>query len=81
MKRSILIFSFVLLASCGAMAQKQDSVPVKSLAEKGAQSDILFGNQAKKKQLLDTPQKLQMPDSSQTKDIQSKKKKPKHRKI
>ena len=63
------------------MAQKQDSIPGKSLAEKGAQGDILLGKEVKKNQLLDTPPRLQVPDSSQKNDIHSKKKKSKYRKI
>jgi hypothetical protein len=63
------------------MAQKQDSIPGKSLAEKGAQGDILLGKETKKNQLLETPQRLQGPDSSQRKDTHSKKKKSKHKKI
>jgi len=80
MKKNILISSFVLLISGGSIAQKQDSIPGKSLSEKGAQGDILLGKEAKKNQLLDTPQRLQVPDSSQKKDIHSKKKRPRHKK-
>jgi hypothetical protein len=75
MKKNIFIFSFVLLTSCYGMAQKQDSVPVRSLAEKGGQGDILLAKETKKHQLSASPQMLNAADSSQNKDIHSKKKK------
>ena len=81
MKKTSLILSFLLLVSGGAMAQKHDPVPGDSMAEKGAQGDFLLGKEAKKNQLLDTPQKLQVPDSSQKKDVHSKKKRARHKKI
>jgi len=58
MKKNIFIFSFILLVSCNIMAQKQDSVPARSLAEKGAQGDIILGKENKKSQLLNPPQLL-----------------------
>jgi len=74
MKKNIFISSFVLLISCYGMAQRQDSVPVRSLAEKGSQGDILLGKEAKRDQLSAPPQMLNAADSSQKKDIQSKNK-------
>ena len=55
------------------MAQKQDSVPARSLAEKGAQGDIILGKENKKSQLLDPPQILQVGDSSGKREVHSKK--------
>jgi hypothetical protein len=79
MKNNIFIFSFVLLISSTGMGQK-DSIPIRSLVEKGAAGDILLGKETRKAQLLGTPQRLQMPDSAQEKDIHLKKKKAKHKK-
>ena len=81
MKKDILISSFVLVVCSVGMAQKQDSVAVKSLVEKGSQGDILLGNENKKNQLSGAPQILNITDSSQKKDIHSKKKKQKHKKL
>ena len=55
------------------MAQKQDSVPARSLAEKGAQGDIILGKENKKSQLLDPPQILQVGNSSGKREVRSKK--------
>jgi hypothetical protein len=78
MKKNIFIFLFVLLISCNLMAQKQDSVPARSLAEKGAQGDIILGKENKKSQLLESPQKiLQVGDSPGKKEVHSKKAKKK----
>lgn len=62
------------------MAQKQDSIPARSLAEKGSQGDVLLGNEHKKAQLSTAPQMLSAADSSQKKDIHSKKKRNRHKK-
>ncbi len=70
MKKSIFIFPFILLISFTIMAQKQDPVPARPLAEKGAQGDIILGKEYKKSQLLNAPQILQIGDSSQKKSIQ-----------
>jgi hypothetical protein len=59
------------------MAQKQDSVPARSLAEKGAQGDIILGKENKKSQLLESPQILQVGDSPGKKEVHSKKAKKK----
>jgi hypothetical protein len=77
MKKNIFIFLFVLLISCNLMAQKQDSVPARSLAEKGAQGDIILGKENKKSQLLESPQILQVGDSPGKKEVHSKKAKKK----
>ena len=55
------------------MAQKQDSIPARLLAEKGAQGDIILGKENKKGQLSATPQILQVEDSSRKKEVPSKK--------
>ena len=81
MKKDILIFSFAFLINCDMIAQKQDSIPARSLAEKGAQGDIHLGNEIRKDKLLDAPQRLPLADSSPRTDIHSKKKKNKSRKI
>jgi len=81
MKKDILIFSFVFLIHCDMIAQKQDFIPGRSLAEKGAQGDIHLGNEIRKDKLLDAPQRLPLADSSPRTDIHSKKKKNKSRKI
>jgi hypothetical protein len=78
MKNNTFIFSFVLLIRFNGMAQK-DSIPTKSLVEKGAAGDILLGRETKKAQLLVTPQRLQMPDSAREKEIHLKKKKAKNK--
>ena len=70
----------VLIVCSTAIAQKQDSVAVKSLVEKGSQGDILLGNENKKGQLSAAPQMLNITDSSQKKNIHSKKKKVKSKK-
>ena len=57
------------------MGQKHDSVPARSLAEKGAQGDVHLGNEIRKDKLLDAPQRLPVADSSPRTDIHSKKKK------
>ena len=80
MKRNIFIFSFFLLVSCRIIAQKQDSIPVRPLVEKGAQGDVLVGNENKKARLSAVPQMLNAIDSSQ-KDIHSQKKKSKQKNI
>ena len=79
MKKNIFIFSFILLVSCNIMAQKQDSVPARSLAEKGAQGDIILGKENKKSQLSAAPQLLQVGDSSGKKEIHTKKAKNKNK--
>ena len=81
MKKDILIFSFAFLINCDMIAQKQDSIPARSLAEKGAQGDIHLSNEIRKDKLLDAPQRLPVADSSPRTDIHSKKKKNKSRKI
>jgi hypothetical protein len=81
MKKDILVFSFVFLINCDMMGQKHDSVPARSLAEKGAQGDVHLGNEIRKDKLLDAPQRLPVADSSPRTDIHSKKKKNKPRKI
>ena len=53
MKKDILVFSFVFLINCDMMGQKHDSVPARSLAEKGAQGDVHLGNEIRKDKLLD----------------------------
>jgi hypothetical protein len=80
MKKSILICSFGLLVSGNIMAQKQDSIPARSLAEKGSHGDVLLGKEHKKAQLSAAPQMLNAADSSQKKDIHSKLKKNKPKK-
>jgi hypothetical protein len=55
---NIFIFSFVLLISGDIMAQKQDSIPARSLAEKGAQGDLILGKEIL--QTGDSPQKKEM---------------------
>jgi len=80
MKRNIFIFSFFLLVSCRIIAQKQDSIPVRPLVEKGSQGDVLLGNENRKARLSAVPQMLNAIDSSQ-KDIHSQKKKTKHKNI
>jgi hypothetical protein len=72
--KNVHIFSFVLLISCDCVAQKQDSVPVKPLVEKGGQGDILLGKETKKAQLSAAPQILNAADPSQKKNIRPKKK-------
>lgn len=67
MKRTIFIFSLGLLVTCNSMAQKQGSVPARSLTEKGAQGDIVLGQENKKRQLLAKPVMLISADSSQKK--------------
>jgi hypothetical protein len=67
MKRNLLIFPFALVVSCESLAQKQGSVPVKTLTEKGAQGDIILGQESKKKQLTAAPLLLNATDSSQQK--------------
>ncbi len=62
------------------MAQKKDSIPVRSLVEKGSYGDVILGNQNKKARLSATPQMLNAADISQKKDIQVKKKENKHKK-
>jgi hypothetical protein len=54
------------------MAQKQDSVPARSLAEKGAQGDIILEKKTKKVN-FDPPQILQVGDSSGKREVHSKK--------
>jgi hypothetical protein len=81
MKKNSFIFSFVLLISCDMMAQKQDLVPARSLAEKGAQGDIILGRERKKNQLSFKPQILEAADSSRKNEVNSKKTKNKHKKI
>lgn len=81
MKRNIFIFSFFLLVSCRIIAQKQDSIPVRPLVEKGSQGDVLLGNENKKARLSAVPQMLNAVDPSQEKAIHSKKKKTKHKNI
>ena len=73
--KNVHIFSFVLLISCDCVAQRQDSVPVRPLVEKGGQGDILLGKETKKAQLSAGPQILSAADSTQKKEIRSKKKK------
>jgi hypothetical protein len=80
MKKNSFIFSFVLLISCDMMAQKQDSIPARSLVEKGAQGDIILGIENKKGQLSATPQTLQVEDPSRKKEVHSKRQKNKHKK-
>ncbi len=63
------------------MAQKQDPVPARPLAEKGAQGDIILGKENKKSQLLDPSQILQVGDSSRKEEVHSKKAKNKNKKI
>jgi len=75
MKKDILVFSFVFLIKCDMMAQKQDSIPARSLAEKGALGDVHLGNELRKDKLLDAPQRLPVAGSSPRTDIHSKKKK------
>ena len=53
------------------MAQK--STPARSLAEKGAQGDIILGKENKKGQLSATPQILRAGDPSPKKEAHSKK--------
>jgi len=79
MKKDIFISSFIFLVSCDSMAQNQDSIPVKSLVEKGARGDIILGKENQKNQLVATPEMLKA-DSSQKKEIHSKKKGAKHKK-
>jgi len=55
------------------MAQK-DSIPIRSLVEKGAGGDILLGKETQRAQLIGTPQRLQMPGSAREKEIRLKKK-------
>jgi hypothetical protein len=81
MKKNILIFLFFLLVSCVSIAQKQDTIPVRSLVEKGSQGDILFGNKNKKARFPAAPQMLNAVDASPKKDIHSRKKKTNHKKI
>ena len=69
MRKNIFIFSFVLLTSYDAMAQKQDPIPVRSLVEKGAQGDIILGKEHKKDQLSTRPQILPAGDSSRKKKL------------
>lgn len=57
------------------MAQRQDSIPARSLAEKGAQGDIILGKENKKGQLSAAPQALQAGDSSYKKKSPEKGKK------
>jgi len=78
MKNNIFIFSFVLLISFNGMAQK-DSIPIRSLVEKGAGGDILLGKETQRAQLIGTPQRLQMPDSARENEIHLKKKKAKNK--
>jgi hypothetical protein len=73
MKKNIFIFSVVSLVSCAAMAQKQDSIPVRSLAEKAAQGDIILGQESKKQQLQAAPPMLNAVDSFQKRVIQRQK--------
>ena len=72
MKRTIFIFSFGLLVTCDSMAQKQASIPARSLTEKGAQGDIILGQEGKQRQLSAKPAMLNPADSSQKKKIHSK---------
>lgn len=72
MKSTIFIFSFGLLVTCDSMAQKQDSIPARSLIEKGTQGDIILGQEGKKRQLSAKPAMLNPADSSQKKKIHSK---------
>jgi len=62
------------------LAQKQDSIPVRSLVERGAQGDVLLGKETRKAQLTSTPRGLQIPGSACEKKIYAKKKKAKPKK-
>lgn len=73
MKKNIFVFLFVLLTGYDAMAQKQDTFPARSLVEKGAQGDLILGNEHKKGQLSTGPQILPARDSSRKKETHSKK--------
>jgi hypothetical protein len=75
MKRNLLIFPFALVVSGESMGQKPDSVPVRSLTEKGAKGDIILGQESKRSQLSAQPEMLNPADSSQKKKIHSKAKK------
>ena len=61
------------------MAQKQDSIPARSLAEKGAQGDIILGKENKKSQLSAAPQILQVGDSSGKKEVLQKRQRTKQK--
>ena len=63
------------------MAQKQDSIPARSLVENGAQGDIILGKESKKSQLSAAPQILQAADSSSKKEVHSKRKRTNTKKI
>jgi len=78
MKNNTFIFSFVLLIRFNGMAQK-DSIPIRSLVEKGSGGDILLGKKTQRAQLIGTPQRLQMPDSARENEIHLKKKKAKNK--
>ena len=72
MKKNILIFSVISLVTCEAIAQRQDPVRVRSLAEKAAQGDVILGQENKKKQLSAEPPILNAADSFQRKESHSK---------
>lgn len=81
MKKHTLIFSFVLMISNIVIAQQRDSIPARSIAEKGAQGDLILGKKIKKDQLLSTPPALQSGDSLYKTETPSKRKKNRHKKI
>jgi hypothetical protein len=57
------LFIFLFSGSL-AVAQKNDSVPVKPLIEKGSQGDLILGKEIKIKQLTVPPQSVGATDSS-----------------
>jgi hypothetical protein len=62
---SLAFIFFIFSTSAKIIAQAKDSVPVKKVAEKGAQGDIILGKQDKKTKLNNPPQKLEHQDSLQ----------------
>ena len=63
MKKISILWASILLISCHAMAQKQDTIPVKPLVEKGAKGDLIIGNKNRQQQLNKSPEQLLQTDS------------------
>lgn len=61
------------------MAQDKDTIPAKSVIEKGTTGDLILGKENKKKHLTASPQSLQRKDSLQKNKIYAPSKKKKYK--
>jgi hypothetical protein len=63
MKKISILWAGVLLINCVAMAQKRDTIAVKSLIDKGSKGDLIIGNRNKQQQLRKSLEILAEADS------------------